>query len=71
MAQQQTRTILRLQEIADRTGVSLDTLRYYRKTGTGGPRTWKLGRRVVAYEDDVERWLREQEAASSDGVPAA
>ncbi len=66
-----TRKLLRLQEVADRTGVSLDTLRYYRKIGVGGPRTWKLGRRVVAYEDDVLAWLREQEAASSDGAPAA
>ena len=57
----QTRTILRLQEVSDRTGVPLDTLRYYRKVGTG-PRTWKLGRRVVAYEDDVQTWLDQQEA---------
>ena len=65
------RTILKLEQIAERTGVPLDTLRYYRKIGSGGPHTWKLGRRVVAYEDDVLRWLDEQYDASEPRGSAA
>lgn len=54
------RTILRLEEVAARTGIPLETLRYWRKLGTGGPRTFKLGRRVVVAEDDLDAWLDEQ-----------
>ena len=54
-----TRTILRLEEIAGRTGIPIDTLRWYRHKRIG-PKTWKLGRRVVAYEDDVNAWLEQQ-----------
>jgi len=54
-----SRTILTLQEIADRTRVPINTLRFYRSTGQG-PKTWRLAGRVVAFEDDVERWLDEQ-----------
>ena len=61
------RTIVRLEEIAARTGVSIHTLRYWRARNQGeGPRTFRLGRRVVAYEDDVERWISEQ--AARDGA---
>jgi hypothetical protein len=48
---------MQLQEIADATGVPLATLRWYRHRGHGGPRTFLLGRRVVAYEDDVAAWV--------------
>lgn len=58
-----TRKILRLEEISERTGVPLATLRWYRQYGKG-PKTWKLGRRVVAYEDDVNAWLDEQRQLS-------
>jgi predicted DNA-binding transcriptional regulator AlpA len=54
--------LLRLNEIAARTGISIETLRWYRKQGKG-PRTWRLGRRVVAYERDVEAWIDTQAAA--------
>lgn len=64
-----TRTILRLEQVAERTGIPLATLRWYRHQGTG-PKTWKLGRRVVAYEDDVQRWLDEQASVSSGGDAA-
>lgn len=63
-----TRKILRLSEIAERTGVPIATLRWYRHTGAGGPRTWRLGRRVVAYEDDVDAWIERQAAAEDDGA---
>lgn len=66
-----TRKILRLEEIAERANVPLATLRYYRYIGEGGPRTWKLGRRVVAYEDDVESWLEGLAAAAGSGIRAS
>jgi predicted DNA-binding transcriptional regulator AlpA len=65
-----SRTILRLEQIADRTSVPLATLRWYRHRGLG-PKTWKLGRRVVAYEDDVNAWLEEQRRLTGGPTPAA
>lgn len=67
-----SRAILRLEQIHERTGVPLATLRWYRHQGLG-PKTWKLGRRVVAYEDDVEAWLAEQQrtGVTSGGPPPA
>lgn len=61
------RRILRLQEISDRTGVPVATLRWYRHRGLG-PQTWLLGRRVVAYEDDVEAWLEDQRLTTTGGA---
>jgi predicted DNA-binding transcriptional regulator AlpA len=48
--------ILSLEEIAKRSGTPLNTLRYWRHIGVGPP-TFKLGRRVVAMESDVESWI--------------
>ncbi|MDB5288742.1 MAG: hypothetical protein JWR05_3691 [Mucilaginibacter sp.] len=66
-----TRTILRLEEVAARTGVPLETLRYWRKIGEGGPRTFKLGRRVVVDETDLAAWLDAQRAAAQEPQGAA
>lgn len=56
------RKIMTLPEVAEVTRIPLATLRFYRASNQG-PRTWKLGGRVVAYEDDVQSWLDEQYAA--------
>ena len=61
------RKILSLAEVADLTRVPLATLRFYRATNQG-PRTWKLGGRVVAYEDDVQEWLDELYSAEAEHV---
>src|SRR4051812_621178 len=53
------RKILRLDEISEATGIPIATLRWHRHRGTG-PTTWRLGRRVVAYEDHVTAWVEEQ-----------
>lgn len=66
-----TRRILQLQEISERTRIPVATLRWYRHRGTGGPNTWKLGRRVVAFEDDVETWIDAQAQASTEPQGAA
>ncbi|MCX2934721.1 helix-turn-helix domain-containing protein [Mycobacterium sp. CVI_P3] len=40
------------------TRVSPDTLRYWRHTGTAGPPSFKLGRRVLYRRSDVDAWLQ-------------
>lgn len=62
------RTVLLMEDVAERTGKTLNTLRYWRYlTSAGeptGPRSYKLGRRVVYDLADVEAWLSEQRAAA-------
>lgn len=62
------RAILKLSEVSTRTRMPLSTLRYLRHRGLGPP-TWKLGGRVVAYEDEVETWLEEEHAKSRRPAP--
>lgn len=52
-----SRRILTLDEVSERTGVPVNTLRFYRATRSGGPKTFKLGGRVVALEEDVDAWV--------------
>lgn len=59
------RTILTLDDAHERTGISVETFRYWRKTGEGGPRTFRLGRRVVMTEEDLDAWITEQRAADA------
>lgn len=64
-----SRKIVTLAEVAEKTRIPLATLRYYRATGVG-PKLWKLGGRVVAYEDDVDAWIQEQYEAAQNKVSA-
>jgi predicted DNA-binding transcriptional regulator AlpA len=50
--------LLTLDEVAEWTRTPVATLRYWRHRGQGPP-TFKLGRRVVAREEDVEAWIAE------------
>ncbi|WGL50674.1 helix-turn-helix domain-containing protein [Nocardioides sp. BP30] len=51
--------LLRIEEVSEKTGVPVETLRWWRKRDKGeGPRSGKLGRRVVYYASDVEAWIR-------------
>lgn len=61
--------VLTLAEVAALLRTSPDTLRYWRHIGTG-PRSGKIGRRVVYRESDVMTFLDEQLGAS-DPNPAA
>jgi predicted DNA-binding transcriptional regulator AlpA len=56
--------ILNLSEAAARLGRSPDTLRYWRKRNEGPP-SFKIGRRVVFYEHELEAWIEAQRQASS------
>lgn len=51
--------LLRLPEVSQLTGVPINTLRSWRQTGFG-PRSSKLGKRVVYRESDVIAWIEGQ-----------
>jgi DNA-binding transcriptional MerR regulator len=65
-----SRIILRLEQISERTGVPVATLRYWRHLGIELP-TFRLGRRVVAYEDEVDRWVEAKRAQAGQPQGAA
>jgi predicted DNA-binding transcriptional regulator AlpA len=48
--------LMQLSEISTMTTLSVDSLRWLRHCKRG-PRTFRLGRRVVAYEADVREWI--------------
>lgn len=61
--------LLRIEDVAEMTGVPVNTLRYFRHLSTNpkieervqvGPRSAKLGRRIVYREADVIAWVDEQ-----------
>jgi excisionase family DNA binding protein len=51
--------LLTVAEVAELTRLSVGTLRYWRHAGTGGPASFKLGRRVMYRRAEVEKWLDE------------
>jgi len=69
-----TDRILLLSAVADKTGKSVDTLRWYRHRQLAGydegPRMFKLGRTVVAKESDVDAWIEAQYAAAREEARA-
>ncbi|MFT8180071.1 helix-turn-helix transcriptional regulator [Mycobacteroides chelonae] len=58
--------IIGVELAAEITGLPPATLRYYRHMGRG-PASFKIGRRVVYRRSELERWLAEQEAATTRG----
>ncbi len=55
-------SLLTTSEVAALTRAPEATVRYWRHLGTG-PRSFKIGRRVVYRESDVMAWLEERMAA--------
>lgn len=53
-----------IEEVAEMTRLPVATLRYHRHLGTG-PKSGKVGRRIVYREADVEAWIDEQFAAGN------
>lgn len=51
--------LLKLPEVSVMTGLPESTLRFMRTTGYG-PRSARVGRRVMYREDDVLSWIEEQ-----------
>lgn len=58
--------LLTLAEAAELLRTSESTMRYWRHTGTG-PKSARVGRRVVYRSADIEAWLDEQFAADEAG----
>ena len=57
--------ILILSEVVEITRVPAATLRYWRHLADGsGPRSFKIGRRVMYKQSDVDTWLDQQYAAT-------
>jgi predicted DNA-binding transcriptional regulator AlpA len=48
--------LLTIEEVSEMTRIPIATLRYYRATGQG-PKSARLGRRVVYRRSDVEAWI--------------
>jgi predicted DNA-binding transcriptional regulator AlpA len=61
--------LLSIAETSVRTTVPVPTLRFYRHKGTG-PKSFKLGGRVVYKEGDVEAWIESQYADAGGGDAA-
>lgn len=58
--------VLTTAQVAELTGVSPGTLRYWRHDNQG-PASFRLGRRVFYRREAVERWIEAQEAATTRG----
>jgi predicted DNA-binding transcriptional regulator AlpA len=56
--------LLTTAEVALMTRAPESTVRYWRHLGTG-PRSFRLGRRVVYRRHEVEQWLREREMSDA------
>lgn len=56
--------LLTLPQAAATLHMSIDTLRYWRATGTG-PTSIKIGRRVMYRETDIQRYIEVQFATAS------
>jgi predicted DNA-binding transcriptional regulator AlpA len=61
--------LLTTDEVARITRAPVSTVRYWRHLGTG-PRSFRLGRRVVYRRHEVEQWLREREMTDA-SAPAS
>lgn len=62
--------LMTLAETAERLRTPAATLRYWRHTGTG-PKSFRIGGRVVYKAVDVEAYLDAQYAAADQPTPAA
>lgn len=48
--------LMTMDEVSEETRIPTSTLRYYRHKGTG-PRFAKMGGRLMARREDVEKWI--------------
>jgi predicted DNA-binding transcriptional regulator AlpA len=56
--------LLTTAEVAVITRAPVATVRYWRHLGTG-PRSFRVGRRVVYWRQEVEQWLSEREMSDA------
>ena len=60
--------LLTITEAAELLRAPVATLRYWRHLGTG-PRSFRLGRRVLYRRDDLHRWIDDRHEQSGPGRP--
>ncbi len=53
--------VISLTAVADKTCTPIATLRYWRHIGEGPP-LFTIGKKIVAYEDEIDDWVRAQAA---------
>ena len=58
--------LLTITEAAELLRAPVATLRYWRHLGTG-PRSFRLGRRVLYRRDDLQAWVEQQSGRSAAG----
>lgn len=56
--------IIGITQVAELTKVPEATLRYWRYLGDRGPKSFKVGRRVMYRRADVDQWIEELYAAA-------
>lgn len=56
-------------EVAKERRIPVETLRYWRANDEG-PRSFKIGRRVVYRRSEIDAWFAQQEAATGRGGAA-
>lgn len=56
--------LLHMDEVAEQTGIPVETLRTWRKQGVG-PKGARIGKRVMYRAADVEAWIEQQFADAS------
>lgn len=52
--------LMTVPEVAEYLRIAPATLRWWRHSGEGGPRSFNIGRRVMYSRAEVEQWLAEQ-----------
>ncbi len=62
--------LLTINQVSERTTLPEGTLRWLRHKGQG-PRSAKLGKRIVYREEDVELWLEQNLTDDTDRRPVA
>jgi excisionase family DNA binding protein len=65
----ETNDFMTTAEVAGLTRAPESTVRYWRHCGTG-PRSFRLGRRVLYRRGDVDRWIADHEQADQDAGAA-
>lgn len=60
------KTPLTVEEVSQRSGVPSATLRWWRAKGTG-PRSFRIGRKIVYDADVIDAWIQRRKAQTSVG----
>jgi hypothetical protein len=56
-----TKKVIPFTAVSHKTCIPIATLRYWRHIGVGPP-LFTIGKKIVAYEEDIDDWVRDQSA---------